>query len=69
MYKLNPLGAEFGVQRLSDGAFIPDDEANADWRAYLEWVDAGNTAYAADYEPGEDAQAKPAPAAGKRKAP
>lgn len=25
------------VQRLEDGAFIPVDPANADWRAYLEW--------------------------------
>jgi hypothetical protein len=64
-YKLNPPS---GVQRLSDSAFIPDDARNADWRAYEAWVADGNTAYAADYEPGEDAQAKPAPAAGKRKA-
>jgi hypothetical protein len=47
-YKLNAMG---GVQRLSDGAFIPNDERNADWRAYQQWVAAGNTAYAADYEP------------------
>lgn len=47
-YKLNAMG---GVQRLSDGAFIPEDGRNADWRAYLEWVEAGNTAYPADYEP------------------
>ena len=47
-YKLNPIG---GVQRLSDGAFIPEDERNADWRAYQEWVSEGNTAHAADYEP------------------
>jgi len=44
-----------------------EDARNADWRAYEAWVADGNTAYAADYEPGEDAQAKPAPA-GKRKA-
>jgi hypothetical protein len=47
-YKLNAMG---GVQRLSDGAFIPEDERNADWRTYLAWVAAGNTAFAADYEP------------------
>lgn len=46
-YKLNPHG---GVQRLSDGAFIPEDERNADWRAYQQWVADGNSAYAADYE-------------------
>lgn len=33
-----------GVIRLADGAFIPASEANADWRCYLAWVDAGNTA-------------------------
>ena len=49
-YKLNPMG---GVQRLSDGAFIPEDERNADWREYLKWVAEGNTAYAADYVPPE----------------
>jgi hypothetical protein len=32
-----------GIQRLSDGAFIPDDPKNADWRAYQAWVDLGNT--------------------------
>jgi hypothetical protein len=46
-YKLNPMG---GVQRLSDGAFIPNDERNADWRAYQAWVAEGNVAHAADYE-------------------
>jgi len=44
-YKLNPLG---GVQRLSDGAFIPDDERNADWRTYQEWLAQGNTPEPAD---------------------
>ena len=48
MYKLNPFG---GVQRLSDGAFIPEDERNADWRAYKEWCAKGNEPFAADYEP------------------
>ncbi len=26
-----------GVQRISDGAFIPDDEGNRDWNEYLAW--------------------------------
>jgi len=36
--------AEFGVIRASDGASIPESVDNRDWREYLEWVDAGNTA-------------------------
>ena len=49
-YKLNPMG---GVQRLSDGAFIPEDERNADWRAYQAWVAEGNTPQPADPPPGQ----------------
>tara|TARA_R110002126_G_scaffold253605_1_gene396731 strand:+ start:681 stop:839 length:159 start_codon:yes stop_codon:yes gene_type:complete len=36
------------VKRISDNAFIPFDPANTDYQAYLEWVDEGNTAEAAD---------------------
>ena len=36
--------SEFGVIRTDDNASIPNDDGNRDWRAYLEWVDAGNTA-------------------------
>lgn len=36
-YKLSPAG----VQRLSDGVFIPQDLGNKDWSAYLEWVAEG----------------------------
>jgi hypothetical protein len=43
MYKLfkNSVGLEF-VQRLSDGAFIPFDNANTDYIIYLAWVAEGN---------------------------
>ena len=36
--------SESGVIRTSDNASIPDDDGNRDWRAYQEWVNAGNTA-------------------------
>jgi hypothetical protein len=49
MYKLfkNSVGLEF-VQRLSDGAFIPFDNANTDYAEYLKWVAEGNTPEPAD---------------------
>ena len=31
------------ILRLSDGAFIPNDPGNRDYREYLDWLDAGNT--------------------------
>ena len=36
------------IRRKSDGAWIPFDPANTDYALYLKWVDAGNTAEAAD---------------------
>jgi hypothetical protein len=30
------------IQRDADGAFIPFDEANLDYQAYLAWLDEGN---------------------------
>lgn len=39
------------IQRISDGAFIPVDERNADYRRYLEWLEEGNTALEPDAPP------------------
>lgn len=46
-YKLLTGGA---VRRIADGAVIPFDIANADYRDYLRWVAAGNTAQPSDPE-------------------
>ena len=36
------------IKRKTDNAYIPMDEANTDYQAYLDWVAEGNTAEAAD---------------------
>jgi len=35
--------ATYGIKRLPDGAWIPNDPENTDWQAYQEWLAAGNT--------------------------
>ena len=49
MYKLVnlPFGGQ-SVLRIEDNAFIPFDEANTDYQAYLKWVEEGNTPLPAD---------------------
>jgi hypothetical protein len=48
MYKLT---TSTSITHLSDGASIPADEANTDYAAYLQWVEAGNTPEPADLPP------------------
>ena len=51
MYKLIKsafTGKINSVQRLSDNAFIPFNEANTDYQDYLKWVSEGNTPLPAD---------------------
>jgi len=40
MYQLT---TSTSIKRLSDGAFIPPDPGNRDYREYLDWLAAGNT--------------------------
>lgn len=49
MYRLinQPLGGQ-GVLRLSDNAYIPMDEANTDYQAYLKFLDEGGVPLPAD---------------------
>lgn len=41
-YAQSRLPGARGVLRVRDGAFIPEDSGNADWRAFEAWRDAGN---------------------------
>jgi len=36
------------ILRIADNSFIPLDEANTDYQAYLKWVSEGNTPLPAD---------------------
>ena len=54
MYKLiehtNDRGTSKTILRLSDSTYIPYDEANTDYQAYLKWVAEGNTPLPAENE-------------------
>jgi hypothetical protein len=47
-----PLGPAQCIKRIADNAFIPFDEQNSDYIAYLAWLAEGNEPTPAD----EDAQ-------------
>jgi len=44
MFKL----LEYGVKRITDGAFIPPNASNRDWREYENWLKEGNIPLPAD---------------------
>ena len=51
MYKLSKnitTGQVNFIIRLSDDAYIPFNESNTDYQAYLKWVSEGNTPLPAD---------------------
>jgi len=45
---LKDKNIQLNVVKRSDGVFIPFDEANTDYQAYLKWVAEGNTPLPAD---------------------
>jgi hypothetical protein len=45
MYQLNAAGS---IIRLEDGAIIPPDENNSDYKQYQSWVESDNVAQPAD---------------------
>ncbi len=56
----NPITGETNVIiRWPDGAFIPTDPANADYVAFLAWLDEGNQADPASPDPAPDTGQQP----------
>ena len=57
-YKLiTNLASENFVIRLTDGAWIPVNEGNTDYQAYLQWLAEGNEPLPADEPPQEEPNA------------
>ena len=56
MYKLYNLNTSLGdfkiINKIEDGLWIPFDDANTDYQAYLKWLAEGNEPLPAD-EPSE----------------
>ena len=50
MYKIYNIGEAKIIHRISDGASIPFNEANTDYKQYLEWVAEGNEAEVEEIE-------------------
>ena len=48
-----------GIKRLSDSAFIPIDNANMDYQAYLTWLAQGNSALPKDPPTKDELNAAP----------
>ena len=46
--RLSNSVSEVAVLRVADNAFIPFDEQNVDYQAYLKWLEEGNTPEPAD---------------------
>ena len=55
MYKLTNTTT---IIRIADKSSIPNDPANTDYAAYLEWLEDGNTPEAADVPPAPTYQEK-----------
>jgi hypothetical protein len=43
MYQIFKIRGMEAIVRISDNAYIPFDEANTDYQAYLAWLAEGNT--------------------------